>query len=171
MASRTWQLLRYRELTIAGILMRELYQIYDAGGHSGRSVKSQLLESALLLAPRTSYRPKTHLVWSEFFEEISLVIRARKERRGSLQPLLITDLEHLSDEEYASLAISHVCALNATTDPEPSHIEILLLAKIAEVLRVEERMGQFHQISTSSELLVREGRRRFFARRRKTSTI
>jgi hypothetical protein len=135
-------------------MMRRLWQLYDSGGHSGRSIRAQLLEAAL---------PQPEGLSSIVITRRTL----RKVRRtingdgGGFISLFSTRLEFMNIEMFFCLVIRAVQQTQNGHDASFTEQKIISCALI--LLQAKRRLEQFYYCggeTFTAKQLIAEGRRR-----------
>lgn len=151
--------LQYSRTTLAYSVLRRLYNIYDAGGHSMRSMKSYLVENILAGAPERT--PPAGSIRSAF-KGLKKKVRNDRRRRGVGQLSFFFSIEHISDKEYACVALLALLELQRQ-DEECSCVEQELIVTAAFLFGLSEDRAWYRRLLDSTgdlEELVLEGRRR-----------
>jgi hypothetical protein len=153
---------------LARILMRFLWQQYDAGGVSmGRSLRSAMLEIVLWIIP---FPRKIKLFEESFLNFSKALVEARSRVKSGVPTQLVFDfgLEHMPDRHFVSLLFDAMVRWYENDQhfhqyPLSSEREILLA--ICGCLRVSGYMVQFREngVSYTPEQLRDEGNDRFRA--------
>lgn len=128
-------LIQRSNLQLAHILMCRLYRHYDDGGHSHRSIRSQLLESGLRVCGKAKGPAPETLDPS--FDELEQEIGARVPYE--LQLGLFQELSYVGTDDYLALVIRRVRELHLA-QREPSLIEGRWIDLLAILLQVERRV-------------------------------
>jgi len=151
--------LQYSRTTLAYSVLRRLYNIYDAGGHSMRSMKSCLVENILAGAPK-----KTPLAGSirSAFKGLKNKVRSDRRRRGVGQLSFFFGIEHISHKEYACVALLALLELQRQ-DEERSVVEQELIVTAGFLFGLSEDRAWYRRLLDSAESVeevVMDGRRR-----------
>ncbi|MDB5264479.1 MAG: hypothetical protein JWN64_50 [Parcubacteria group bacterium] len=157
--------LRRSSASCAYALLRRLYQLYDAGGHSGRSIRSQLIEG-IIFQVKHDMLPKIGPEL-ETLERIQRKVGKERKKRGPLQRNFPFGLAHLSQREYACVALAaHNLAWRLEVDVR-SHYEkhFILLAAILLGLDENYRYYKALAVEHSVDEILREGKRRWLQTR------
>jgi hypothetical protein len=144
-------------LHLTCIFMRNLWRHYDHGGHSMRSLKSQVLESALFLIELPSATDSPLFLYSEE----TVINEASVRNNDPLQLSFAEDIGWLSFEEFVSLVAHVVQELEYLENPlkdDNSH-EKRILETICLLLRTEAR-SKYHSFDRDPLMVIREGAKR-----------
>jgi hypothetical protein len=142
-------------LVVAYALLRRLYQIYDSGGHSMRSLRSNLVEATWWSRPE--HVPEVDISY-EGLEKL----RADIDRSGPIRIPGI-GLQELDEPTFLCLVAREVINAGKEECIEVSFTETNILECVLFLLQEEERMKQFEAhggARFAARDLVSEGRRR-----------
>ena len=144
----------HSDLEIAYLLLRELYRAYDHGGHSGRSVRSQVLEAGLAVCQNAIDRAVVRGDNAEY-SAIAEVVAKRANRPYQLG--LYDELEFLTTEDFILLSMVRVHELHYRQD-DPGMFEGRLIALLLQLLQ-----SAYHvPLPYTYMEIIREGRSRVF---------
>jgi hypothetical protein len=139
-------------ILLAYAMMRRLWQKWDTGGESMRSLRSQLLEKALWLVPQDCALPEVYDS-HEYFEGI------RKQKLEDFPPLVPPPrtIEQAPLELYCLLVV-HVLFTQKTG--QESMLEKELLERLFKLLDRDEVKLLMRSGKVTLERLMQEGARR-----------
>lgn len=146
---------QHDELLMARAMMRRLWQLYDSGGHSGRSIRGQLLEAAFW--PQPEDLPEVDVSY-ETLERIKAEINHEEPVAFSS-----TELQKMDEPTYFCMVV-HAMIDAFRNGPEASYTEESILHCVLFLLHDERRMELFLRTFRGElftpEMLIAEGRRR-----------
>lgn len=144
---------RCSDVELSWLLMRELYRIYDHGGHSGRSVRAMVLEAGMAVG----FRSLGDLGVPSCVDRDALAYEVARRGYAALQLTLFDELSFLTTEDYLRCVVMTVRSLHNML-PEPSTTEAFWIELLARLLQTERTRILAYDVHA----LIRESRNRTY---------